>query len=398
MSEPAQQIISGFRPATPHDSGSPGVSAPVPASSSVEGPVPSSVEGREAGVVTAGPCAQNVSDALRAIRFARFRFHLRAEEALRLPAYSGSMFRGGFGHAFKRAVCVMRHGDCDGCLVRYQCPYQYVFETPPPPGSEILRKYPAAPHPFVMEPPLDGRQSYASGDCLELGLTLIGRGIDYLPYFIVGFEELGRSGLGKAHSRFRLTEVLAESRNGGPDDWMPIYSGDQRSLRDDFRIRTGRSEDSRLNIEDGRSADAGGEANLESSILNLQFVTPTRLKFGNHLTSDLEFHILIRNLLRRLSALSYFHCGRRLDLDFRGLVQRAEHVETISRNLRWVDWERYSARQQTTMFMGGFVGSATFRGPLADFVPFLRLGQYVHIGKGAVFGLGQYRVRIETLD
>ncbi len=400
----------------------------------------------------AGRTEEHLTEQLGAIRVAQFRFTLRPEEPMRLPAYAGSALRGGFGHAFKRAVCVVRHGECDRCLVRQQCSYQYVFETPPPADTEMLRKYPAAPHPFVIEPPLDGRRNYAAGDRLEFGLTLIGRGIDYLPYFIVAFEEFGRTGLGRSHGRFRLASVCGETRNGGSERWVTIYAGDRKTLRDDFRIRTGGEgmEDSRFKIEKGRSgsevpseaADLGSSicdvrshsdhptskiekgrsgkedpseavdlgsstfdfrslpqsADLGSSILDLQssivlhFLTPTRLKFENSLTSDLEFHILIRNLLRRLSVLSYFHCGKRLDLDFKGLIERARSVLKVESRLRWMDWERYSARQQSTMLMGGLVGLVTFEGPLPEFLPLLRLGELVHVGKGTVFGLGLYRL------
>lgn len=127
-------------------------------------------------------------------------------------------------------------------------------------------------------------------------------------------------------------------------------------------------------------------------MFGIEFLTPTRLKFENCLASELESHILIRNLLRRLSTLSYFHCGQRLELDFKGLIDRAKRVTKVQSRLRWVDWERYSARQETAMLMGGLVGSVTFEGPLQEFLPFLRLGELVHVGKGTVFGLGLYRL------
>jgi len=54
--------------------------------------------------------------------------------------------------------------------------------------------------------------------------------------------------------------------------------------------------------------------------ITLDFVTPTRLKFEEHFIKDLEFHILIRNLLRRISLLSYFHCNKELRVDFKDLI------------------------------------------------------------------------------
>ena len=53
-----------------------------------------------------------------------------ARQQLRLPPYKGSTFRGAFGIAFKRAVCIVQHGDCARCLVRAQCVYPYIFDTP----------------------------------------------------------------------------------------------------------------------------------------------------------------------------------------------------------------------------------------------------------------------------
>jgi hypothetical protein len=58
----------------------------------------------------------------------------------------------------------------------------------------VLRKYPNAPHPFTMTPPLDSRTELRTGAALTLEVTLIGRGISYLPHFIVVFEKMGGSG------------------------------------------------------------------------------------------------------------------------------------------------------------------------------------------------------------
>ena len=65
---------------------------------------------------------------------------------------------------------------------------------------------------------------------------------------------------------------------------------------------------------------------------------------------------------------------------------------TKGSDLQWQDWERYSNRQKTRMTLGGFVGRVTYRGVFQPFWPFLLLGTFVHVGKGAAFGLGQYRI------
>jgi len=44
------------------------------------------------------------------------------------------------------------------------------------------------------------------------------------------------------------------------------------------------------------------------------------------------------------------------------------------------------------MKLGGIIGNITYAGNLEQFLPFIVLGKYVHVGKGATFGLGQYEI------
>jgi hypothetical protein len=122
----------------------------------------------------------------------RYQFRIIPLEETRLPEYKGSTFRGGFGHAFKKVVCTFKGKECDDCLLRHRCIYSYVFETPPPADTERMTKYRRAPHPFIIEPPLDKKTGYAPGEAITFGLVLIGRADDYLPYFIYAFDELGK--------------------------------------------------------------------------------------------------------------------------------------------------------------------------------------------------------------
>ena len=302
----------------------------------------------------------------------KFLLTISAIDPLSLPPYKGSTFRGGFGHAFKKVVCTIRNKECNDCILKSRCIYSYVFETPPPEDSQILRKYEKAPHPFVIEPPLETKTHYKPGDTLNFGLILIGKAVDYLPYFIYTFEELGKIGIGKGKGRYELQEVSCEGKQ--------IYNSVDRQLKpmppcSPSLLKRG-----------------SGGVDSNSQLLTLNFITPTRIVINEDLVVDLEFHQLIRNLLRRLSSLSYFHCGERLDLDFKGLIERAQGVKVKERKTEWHDWERYSARQDTRMKMGGFVGKVSFEGKLGEFMEFIELGEMLHVGKGTSFGLGKYEI------
>jgi len=304
-------------------------------------------------------------------QLAKFTFLLKAQELINLPVYKGSTFRGAFGHTFRKIVCVLKKDDCSQCLLKEKCIYSYVFETPVPKNSEKMKKYPQSPHPFVIEPPLEDKRLYQKGDPICFNLTLIGKSIDYLPYFIYTFIELGKRGIGKGNGRYLLEEV--RDLNG-----KVIFSSEDNTLKNGYSI---------LQFDDITSQNNSGK-------ISLSFLTPTRIKFDERLTLDLEFHVLIRNLLRRISLLSYFHCGEELNLNFREVIEMAKEVQTLSKNLRWHDWERYSNRQKTRMNMGGFMGEIAYEGDLDQFHLFLKLGEYIHLGKGSSFGLGKYEIKL----
>lgn len=339
--------------------------------------------------------------------FKRFEFQLVPEEPIILPSYKGSTLRGGFGNAFRRVVCALKKNDCDECILKEKCVYSYVFETPPPSDTKMMRKYKSAPHPFVIEPPPEKRRGYTPKDEISFGLTLIGRAIDYLPYFIYTFDELGKMGIGKGRGKFALQTVKSQEsgvskavqsqKSEVKSEEQIIYSSDTKTLRP-FKP-------SFLNLESGIlnsslvTDDSSLVTSSDSGLLTLDFKTPTRIIYDGHLTLDLEFHMLIRQLLRRISLLSYFHCGIDMsDWDFRGIIEKAKKVTVKKRNLKWYEWERYSARQETRLNMGGFVGEVSFEGNVEPFMSLINAGEALHVGKGTGFGLGMYGIVKDDSD
>ena len=59
---------------------------------------------------------------------------------------------------------------------------------------------------------------------------------------------------------------------------------------------------------------------------------------------------------------------------------------------RWVESSRYSRRREVIHDLSGFVGEVTLKGELETFLPYLKLGEYLHVGKNAVFGNGWYEI------
>ena len=309
-------------------------------------------------------------DELRKIRYARFRLDMVTIDRLRLPPYKGSTLRGAFGHAFKKLVCVKRDLDCSTCLIRDRCVYYYVFETPFG-GEGDPRGYTFAPHPFVIEPPEETQRNYESEAEFRVGLTLVGRALDYLPYFIYAFEEMGRRGLGIGRGKAALKQVVAL----GSGESQCIYRVDSGRLASDYPVCVGPPNGAAVGTR-----------------LRLRLRTPIRLKTAGRYARRIDFSLLVRALLRRSSDLVRFHCGTKLDLDYRRWIEQAAEVREVTGQVRWYDWERYSQRQERKIKLGGLVGEVEFAGEWDPFMPLLRLGADLHVGKGTGFGLGRYEI------
>ncbi|WP_353683955.1 CRISPR system precrRNA processing endoribonuclease RAMP protein Cas6 [Thermodesulfovibrio sp. 3907-1M] len=292
------------------------------------------------------------------INYKILEFTIKAETELKLPDFKGSAFRGGFGNVFRQITCVLKRYNCVECPLKGKCIYAYVFETVSDGASEFLNmhKYEKVPHPFIFEPPLSRKNTFQPEEELNFKVILIGDAIDYAPYFAFTFKELGYVGIGKGRGKFSISKIL---------------STNVRNL-----------------ILQPKEVS---EKNYTK--LCLHILTPIRIKYERKLIDKLDFHILIRSLLRRLTLLCYFHCGKQPpQIDVKSLIEKAEKVRILNENIRWYDWERYSSRQNTRMKLGGVIGEITYEGSLAPFIPFLKAGEILHIGKGTSFGLGKYEI------
>jgi len=306
-----------------------------------------------------------------------FKFYFISIEGIRLPKYKGSTFRGGFGATFKRIVCINDGKDCRECLLKFRCVYSYVFETPK--NEDIKFNTTHLPHPYILEPPLENEIYYPPGLPFSINLILIGKAIEYLPYFIFVMEKLGENGIGKGRGRFLLNKVETLSH--------PLDN--EGKIIFDHRIKRLSREFIIVNFQDER----GKKKDMICQKITLEFLTPTRIAFKNRLVgpSDFNFPIFIRNIFRRIALLSY-HCDTKIQIDYKNLLFLAENVEAEENYLYWHDWERYSARQDVRMKLGGFKGKITFQGAITPFLPFIRMGEYIHLGQDTSFGLGKYLI------
>lgn len=296
-------------------------------------------------------------------------------EKAHVPPYEGSMIRGAFGRAFKESCCPFPHDNGSGCPLAEKCPYGYVFETSPSEEMREFAKNRNLPRPYVFEPPDDTRMEYEAGERMRFGFTVVGRAADYMPYFIFAFSKMGETGIGKRRARYALESVVAKN---------PFSAGRSEIFDGDI------VKNERLPVTWEDAKNAAGTMNPER--LRIEFLTPTFVKFRGEVSPEApSFAALVQSLLIRIPMLSAVHCGEIWDADFRSLVERARDVKTVRDHTTWASFRRHSSFKNRSESLEGVIGEAEYAGPIGEFLPLIKLGELLHVGKRAVFGLGRYR-------
>lgn len=313
-------------------------------------------------------------------RLARYRFHIQAgERGLDLPPFKGSALRGVMGRVMRQMSCADPGWQCLDCHLRPQCPYAYVFETAPSPVAAMMSGYDQVPRPYVIEPPPGGQEFLPPGGEMVFDLLLFGRAIPLFPYFLAAFREGGRIGLGSGKKKYKLTGIEAVNDFTGSREVIYQTGG---KLCQSYEIEWS-----------GREVLLASAAIQPVREVTIEFITPTQLMADGLKLSQLEeldFVVLLRNILRRYSSLYVHHHDKLPEESFADLLEKAGEVSYGGGEGQVERWERYSMRREQRNPMEGFTGRLKYTGDLSPIVPYLMLGQWLHIGKWSVFGMGKY--------
>lgn len=297
---------------------------------------------------------------------ARYHFVFEVTQAIRLPEYAGSMLRGAFGQALRRTACMVREKNCKDCPLFTTCPYTSIFEAPAP-KTHSLQAFSQIPAPYIIEPPEWGMRVYQPGETLEFSMVLVGKALEQLALVTYAWQRAFAREVG--NGKARLVGLYVETPNGRQkiyDETAQVIIDHENTIQIDIKSATS---------------------------VRLSFKTPLRLQDNGHAlpASKLTVRRLMMALIRRIALLSEFHMEMPIKTDFHVLSLQAEQIQD-ARELRWRDWTRYSSRQKQTMQLGGVVGTWTLKDIPETYLPYLHLGQWLHVGKNATFGLGQYEM------
>ncbi|MGD0497953.1 MAG: CRISPR system precrRNA processing endoribonuclease RAMP protein Cas6 [Bryobacteraceae bacterium] len=316
-------------------------------------------------------------------QFHRFRFQFRSAGTLYFPPYkSGNIVRGAFGEIFRKLVCVPTCTGAKTCDLRATCPYARVFE-PGPGGAPSRGGGPSGladwPRPFVFRAAqLDGR-TIREGEPFHFDVHIFDVRDPSLSYFVLAFAQLAREGLGPGRGRAELTAV----------DQLDLAGAAVSRVFDGARFQMNE-------MPPPIVVDLAAPPEPATRV-RVRFVTPTELKTEHQLADRPEFGILFGRLRDRISTLRTMYGPGPLEIDFRAMGDRAAAVRMTRCELQRHEVERRSSRTGQRHPLGGFVGKAEYEGDLGEFLPYLRLGKWVGVGRQTVWGKGEiYLVEINS--
>ena len=298
-------------------------------------------------------------------------------ESIRLPPFRGHVLRTALHEALRRSVCPFPASKpCAGCELRTSCPYPRttgVGNDPSGDGRPLFVAWFDPATPDVTD--VGGR--------MTLHMRLFGPAVSSLTYFVYAMESLSRFGIGLPdesgrRGRFVLERVSAMDREG------------KRRIVFD---RSGRRAEPLPVLTAGDVVCVGNEAADDFRTgVRVVLQAPLRIKREGRLTDRLPFGVLMRAVVRRLHDVYEAATGKPWTFDVRGLLERAERVETRRHDVRWFDYSRYSRTHGMRLKIGGMIGSVTYAGEVGEFLEWLRAGAFFAVGRSISFGLGRYDV------
>lgn len=305
-----------------------------------------------------------------------FRLNFVAQDSIYFPpGKSGNIVRGAFGSIFRQMVCVSDCHDERACQERATCAYARVFEP-----TAIMHEGPSGlhdwPRPFVF------RAAHLDGATIEPGrpfsfdVHLFDLKDQAVVYFVLAFAQVAKEGIGPRRGRAKLDRVDQLDAAGKPA--AIVYRNDSFAPTELLAP---------IHLDLTPHAEAVAK-------VAVRFVTPTELKHGQLLATRPEFGVLFGRIRDRLSTLRALYGEGPLEIDFKGMGERAAQVRMTKCTLGFSDAERKSARSGDRHPLGGFVGEAEYEGELAEFLPYLRAARWIGIGRQTVWGKGVIELRI----
>jgi len=300
--------------------------------------------------------------------FVHLRFTINSRDISRLVSY---LYRSGpdFAEVFRGLVCRRKAFECSNCPDCADCPYRALFGQQLGADPSAVRCHQKPPLPFIFSFPAPGTAT-KKADSFTCTLVLVGNALNYTTEFMSALRSLLANGY-QAGQFVEAAIPMVESLD---------FHGNPTT------IAVGEAAPDMGNLV---TLDAQGVVDSRcrpTDTVGVTFITPLKLAKTGKVMCSFDAGQFARSLMRRISALAYYYCGYEMRDNFREYAHAANRIELLEDNFFYADAGRRS------MALSGVMGDGVLSGDFNDLMPFLALGEYLHLGKGASYGMGQYRL------
>ncbi|RLE87065.1 MAG: hypothetical protein DRJ67_05730 [Thermoprotei archaeon] len=310
--------------------------------------------------------------------------------------FPGTAIRGAFGVALRKVACATGAPSCRECALYRSCTYSRMFESSSllSPSARLAARsgVSGVTNPYTIEV-LDAPRGR-----LRFRLNLFGEALEWEPEVLVALLGMGEEGLGIDPRRLERRKFAVEriTRSVELGEEVVVYSRDSG-------ISAPRAEARHRSLLEVFEEGARRMVEEEPRELLLRFRTPFRLVEGGRPRPSPSFTGILMNLARRYSLLAEYHgAGRPIPLSVARALKRESRMVRLRGGevRRVVNVYKFEVGGGRRDFGRFYLSTLTYevppqfwRGQVALLAAsLLLLGEYLHVGKLATAGYGDYEL------
>lgn len=294
--------------------------------------------------------------------YQQFDFTIKFLEPAKVDVNPLFILRSMLGKNLRSMCCISKQSTCSECMYNKTCAYTFLFETILQQENSLLPGTNRASHPFALSTKKLQRENPLAE--FSFTITLFGKAVEYLPYIYAAVVRSGKDGLFKSRTKFEVVDVSIDGKN---------------IMINENQLATG-IPPKEWNFE------VLNNNKIDSEFL-VELKSPLRFKTNGKYTVDFSSADFMKCLYRRAKTLCMLYGTWEDEFNH---YEPTEGMSIEDKNLRWIDFNHYSARQKEEMELGGVLGSFKLIGKFTPFeLALFELNRITNAGKNTNFGLGQ---------
>lgn len=296
------------------------------------------------------------------LQYQQFDFTIKFSEPAFVDVEPLFILRSMLGKNLRSMCCISKQSTCSECIYNKTCAYAFLFETIMLQENSLLPGTNRASHPYSFSTKKNQRENTLTE--YNFTVTLFGKAIEYFPYIYAAVVRSGKDGLFRDRTEFEVGDVSIDGKS--------------------ILISENQIDTSIVSKE--ISFDFNNNDKTQAEIL-VELKSPLRFKTNGKYTLDFNASEFMKCLYRRAKTLCMLYGTWEDEFNH---YEPTEGMSIEGKNLRWLDFNHYSARQKRGMELGGAFGSFKLSGEFSSFeLALFELNKIANAGKNTNFGLGQ---------